>query len=149
MRAVVQHSALFHAKGVIGEDLRREQQIRVLDHIHIDGEVGPSQELDGQGVARLLAQQLAPLVDLHAIPIHTASFIGGLIDVDDGFGDVDVAPSLLGGLPVEAGEHTAGGEVIHIHLSQRLLHDDARVVRTDNHLGQGVGIRLQPDRVIG
>ena len=79
MRAVVQHGALFHAKGVIGEDLRREQQIRVLDHIHIDGEVGPSQELDGQGVARLLAQQLAPLVDLHAIPIHAASFIGGRI----------------------------------------------------------------------
>ena len=78
-----------------------------------------------------------------------ASFIGGLIDVDDGFGDVDVAPSLLGSLPVEASEHTAGGEVIHIHLSQRLLHDDARIVRADNHLGQGVGIRLQPDRVIG
>ena len=116
MRAVVQHGALFHAKGVIGEDLRREQQIRVLDHIHIDGEVGPSQELDGQSVACLLAQQLAPLVDLHAIPIHTASFIGGLIDVDDGFGDVDVASSLLRCLSIETGQHIARRYIVIAYL---------------------------------
>ena len=74
---------------------------------------------------------------------------GRFVNVDDGFGDVDVAPSLLGGLPVEAGEHTAGGEVVIVHFPQRLLHDDPWVVRSDDHFGQGVGVRFQPHRVIG
>ena len=147
MWSFIEHCASFQTEGVIGHELRIEQQIGILDDIDIEGKVRASQQFDDQGIAYFGAEQFAPFQDLYPVGRGVNPFVGGLVDIDNRFRDGDVAPSLLGGFPIEAGQQAFRCRIIGGNLAHRLQDNGPGVATTDNHLVQAGWIGLQIDGV--
>ena len=71
--------------------------------------------------------------------------VGRLGDTDDGLGDVDETPTLLGRLAVEAGEEALVGVVVFRYLFNRLFDQLEGVAGVDDYLAELVHVGRHED----
>ena len=67
------------------------------------------------------------------------------MQVDDCFGDVDVASAFSGGFPIEAGQSVGHGTVIGRYFPDSFLYQLARIASADDNLIQHQRGGCKPD----
>ena len=98
----VYHDRSSHLNAVEGEFLFIQYEILILDGIQRYGLVGASKYLYTEGIGSFGAEKDSTLADCSTVPERVPVAVFSLVELGDGFRDVDVPCPFLDSLPVEA-----------------------------------------------